>query len=387
MQFRWEVSLRTLVFVSFILVLGCDLLAEQLASHGVPVEAALLGSARWVGRNVAPSFAPFEPMALRADGPAPVAANDANAGPTVFHEPWWLDAAAPGGWDGVSLEEGGRTVAWWPYAIARHRGFLVSRMPPLAHLLGPTFDDASTSPKHRWLRRMDAVADLAGRLPRVWAFSQTCQPGITDAIGFQAAGFSCATQFSAEIGPGDVDGAWKRLRDKTRNVIRRAQEALVVEDLVDVDEFIGFYRHNLSAAGRTSYYDAARIRACYDAAARRGQAVIRAARCESGALAAAVFFLRDQARLWYFLSTRAPDKSGNGGVSLLVWDGIQAAATSGLTFDLDGIASSGAARFYAGFGADIRPRYAIHRQHPAYALWTTAIDAVLGTARNPFTAP
>jgi hypothetical protein len=330
------------------------------------------------GQRELPPAPPRQPLARSA--PLELA-------PTIFHEHWWLDAATGGAWQAAEVRHQDKLVGWMPYVLSRRRGFDVSVMPPLAHLLGPVIDEGNGSSNKRWLRRLDVLAELVEQLPRVGHFSQTCHPGVTDVLGFQACGFDSSVQFSAEIPPSDAETAWRGMRDKTRNVIRRAQDAGRVERLVDPDAFAAFYQRNLAAAGQRSYIDTDRLRPLYEAARSRDQAAMFSVRDEQGAPVAAVFYVWDRSRLWYFLSSRSAGEAGNGAVSLLVWEGIQEAGRRGLVFDFDGIASPGAARFFAGFGAQVRPRLAVHRSSTSYALLDRAIALVRGSRRNHFTAP
>lgn len=308
--------------------------------------------------------------------------------PTIFHERWWLDAVTAGRWEAAEVRQGGRCVGWMPYVVGRHRGFRVSVMPPLAHLLGPAIDAGSGTGNTRWLRRLGILEDLVAQLPPLALFSQTCHPDLPDVLGFQALGFESFVQFSAEVPPQPQASTWAALRDKTRNVIRRAQEQAAIETLADPAEFTRFYMDNLARAGGRSYFDVDRIVPLYEAAHARSRARILAARARGGGLVAAVFYVWDARRMWYFLSTRSPQAANNGAVSLLVWEGMRLAGERGLVFDFDGIASAGAARFYSGFGARIRPRFAVYRRSIAYSLFTAALDALRGRSnRNHFTAP
>src|SRR5204862_1996323 len=106
--------------------------------------------------------------------------------PTIFPAPWWPDVAAGGRWQAAELSSGGRCIGRLPYELSTHWGFPVSRMPHLAHLLGPAIDEGSGTANTRWLRRMDILRELMGRLPRVALFSQTCHPETTDVLGLQA---------------------------------------------------------------------------------------------------------------------------------------------------------------------------------------------------------
>jgi hypothetical protein len=59
-----------------------------------------------------------------------------------------------------------------------------------------------------------------------------------------------------------------------------------------------------------------------------------------------------------------------------------------LIFDFDGVASHGAARFFAGFGAALKPRYAVYRASPAYAFAGSLAVLLRGRSnRNHFAAP
>jgi hypothetical protein len=319
------------------------------------------------------------------------AANDAAIDPlcpTVFHERWWLDAVTGNDWHAAEVRHHGQLVGWMPYALSRRHGFTVSVMPPLTHLLGPIVDEGRGTANTRWLRRLGILQELAGQLPKVALFSQTFHPEVADLTAFQSRGFESFVQFTAEVAPDDEAALWSRLRDKTRNVIRRAQEHCRVETLEDPHEFERFYRSNLERAGERSYFDTGLIAPLFTAARSRHQARILAARAPQGRLIAAVFYVWDRRRVWYFLSTRDPVGSHNGAVSLLVWRGMQMAAHLRATFDFDGIAGEGAARFYGAFGAQFRPRFAVWRRSPPYALFCSAADVLRGrAARNPFVAP
>ena len=68
----------------------------------------------------------------------------------IFHQPWWLDAAAPRRWDVVTVDRGGRTVAALPFVVRGPRRFRVLSQPALTPFLGPWVNP-------RWL---NALASL-----------------------------------------------------------------------------------------------------------------------------------------------------------------------------------------------------------------------------------
>ncbi|MEJ6020631.1 GNAT family N-acetyltransferase [Ramlibacter sp. PS4R-6] len=329
-----------------------------------------------------------DPGAIGHGAPA---ANDAAVdplAPTVFHEHWWLDTVTRGGWQAAEVRSDGKLAGWMPYVLSRQRGFRVSVMPPLTHLLGPVVPEGSGSSNTRWLRRLGILQELAAQLPRVAHFSQTFHPDTADVLAFQSRGFETFTQFTAEVAPATEALLWSHLRDKTRNVIRRAQEQCRVEAMGDPHEFLRFYLHNLEAAGERFYFDPSLLVPLVEAARSRHRGRVLVVRAPDGRPLAAVFYVWDRRRLWYFLSTRDPKDGHNGAVSLLVWRGLQMAAKHGLVFDFDGVAGEGACRFYGSFGARFVPRLAVWRRSPGYAFFRSAIELVRGrSGRNPFVAP
>lgn len=317
-----------------------------------------------------------------ADASAPSLDAPTPAAPTIFHEPWWLDAATAGRWSQVELTDAGRCVARWPYTLQRQSAVLVSRMPALVHQSGPVLEESTASAANQALRREQLIIELADRLPKTAAFAQSLHHGFTDAIAFQAVGFRVGVQFSMELAPAPEAVLWAGLRDKTRNVIRRSQERNTLAVLDDPAEFVDFYRGNLG--DRSSYLPLDRIASLQAAASIRGRGRMRAARDAAGKLVAATFVVDDARASHYFLSTRDPGSSDNGAVSHLLWEAIRESAGQGRVFDFSGIAGEGAARFYTGFGGMTVPRYTIWRGSSWYVLARAASAVLRGDRRNRF---
>ena len=72
--------------------------------------------------------------------------------------------------------------------------------------------------------------------------------------------------------------------------------------------------------------------------------------------------------MYYLLSTRVPDIGENGSTNLLIWSAIKRAHERGLLFDLDGVSTSGTARFLSGFGGVTRIRLIVKRASPVYGM-------------------
>jgi hypothetical protein len=303
-----------------------------------------------------------QPKAKEASAAKPEKAAKAEAKsdvltPTIFHEPWWLDSATGGQCQQVEVALGGVPVGRMPYIKFRENGLTSIGMPTLTHFLGPAIDFGSGNGTTRQLRGLSIVGDLLAALPKVsggvWI---KLHAGITDTIAFQEAGFRTDVQFTTEIAADAEDALWSRMRDKTRNVIRRAQERFTIAEESDPERFLAFYLDNLEQRGLKNTYHMPSVKAVLAECIRRGRGKIRVALDEGGAYNSAIVTVWDRRAQYYLMSTRSHD-AGNGATSMLLWDAIKSAAENDLVFDFDGARHGADAKFFAGFGGTFRPRY------------------------------
>jgi GNAT acetyltransferase-like protein len=301
--------------------------------------------------------------------------------PTIFHEPWWLEAATGGRYEEVTVSSGGRTVGRLPYLRKERFGFTSFIPPELTHFLGPAVDEGSDSPESRNLRRNEITMELIEKLPPFGHFYQQLHRGIPDTLPFIQHGFTTELLFTYEVMPAPEETIWRSMRDKTRNVIRRAQEKTELVD-VEPDAFCAFYEANLQERGKHSNYmfgpDARLLLAT---ALERGRGRLLGAKDESGAVLAAICYVWDDQVSYYMLTTRAHD-THNGVVSRLIWEAMRDSAARGRIFDFDVVGTAGSVLFYTAFGGEVRPRYLVRRITPAYSIMQTCLVSSRRMAEN-----
>jgi hypothetical protein len=285
--------------------------------------------------------------------------------PTIFHEPWWLEAATGGRYEEVTVSSGGRTVGRLPFLRTERLGFTACILPDVTHFLGPAINEGNGGTVSRNLRRGEITRDLIDKLPRSSFFYQRLHRGVPDALPFEQRGFQIEAKFTYEVAPGPEAQIWRNMRDKTRNVIRRAEEQTELVDL-EPAAFCRLYESNLHRRGKFfNYMFKGNTLPIFEAALSRGQGRLLAARDRSGALSAAIFFVWDEGATYYTLTTRAPETQ-NGVVSRLIWEAMRESAARGRVFDFGGVGTSGSVLFYTAFGGEVRPRYLVQRATPFY---------------------
>ena len=308
----------------------------------------------------------------------------ATLAPTVFHEGWWLQAASGGAYREASVSSGGRLIGRLPYVLTtKSTGHRAVTMPDLTPELGPALlvDAAGEIDTHA-LKRFNTTRDLIAQLPRASHSYFELHRSTVDTMAFDAAGFATTVRYTVEIPAKAEDVLWSQMRDKTRNVIRRAQERLSVVALDDAGQFLDFYDANIQDRRLVNYH---RREVCLDVlrqslAWQAGRILV--AVDPSGGHQAAIFTVWDQGSEYYMMTTRSL-ASVNGAVSLLIWEAIKHAAATGRRFDLMGIRDSMMLNFFTGFGGAIKPRFIVSRSSAAFGFARSVKAAV---KHNPVSA-
>ncbi len=284
--------------------------------------------------------------------------------PTIFHEPWWMDATSDGTYREATVSMGGVVVGRLPYLLTKKFGGLKTIGQPLVtRVLGPALATEFTGTNFpRSLKQLTIIRDLIHQLPKVSHVSFRLHDGVTDTLAFDAAGFSTSVDFTVEIPPASKEVMWRQMRDKTRNVIRRAQERLTVSEWVDPRQFLDFYEANLRERGLRNHYDQRICLNIITECLQRKAGRLVMATDPSGNVQSANFTIWDHQKEYYFMSTRTR-ASMNGATSLLIWTALQHAASKDLRFDMDGVhinhESLPNILLLTGFGGVIRPRYLV----------------------------
>jgi len=297
---------------------------------------------------------------------------------SLFHEPWWLSAATDGRYEEVVVEQGGKIVGRLPYLPTQRGPFRVSRMPPFTHLLGPLIESGVGKPQTRLTRRLSITRALIDKLPPFTHFEQEFDPtmddglAVADGLAFQDRGFGVAQRYTFEIDcRKELQCLWDAMHFKTRQHIRRAEEKYTARAIDDPAIFAQAYLSNIKALGKTSWIEFECFPALFAECRSRNCGQILAACGQDGVPVAMVYLVWSRTTMYYLLSTRGQDPADNGSINMLLWSAVKYGHERGLIFDLDGVYSSGAARFLSGFGGQIKTRLMVSRSGAVYRAWQT----------------
>ncbi|WGF87854.1 GNAT family N-acetyltransferase [Marinivivus vitaminiproducens] len=270
----------------------------------------------------------------------------------LFQQDWWLNAASPGGWDAVTVEQGGACVARLAFAVRRHAGITALTQPPLTPFLGPWLRMAEGKANTRLAREHELLGKLADALPPYDVFAQDFHPQYANWLPFHWRGFRQTTRYTYVIDDlDDLDQTWAGLHESTRREVRKARKCVTVDPGDDLETFIELNRMTYRRQGRSLPYDPAILRRVDTACARQGARRVLIARDGTGRAHAGLYLVWDQSSAYYLMGGLDPERRSSGAMSLLMWQAIRLAATVTRSFNFEGSMIQPIERFFRGFGA------------------------------------
>jgi Acetyltransferase (GNAT) domain len=311
--------------------------------------------------------------------PEPTCPDDFRPAVPIFHQPWWLEAVAPGQWDAVTVERGGRTVARLPFVVRGPRRLRVLTQPALTPFLGPWVDRQQGAKYAKALGdEMELQAELAAALPPAGAFRQNFSPTVSGCLPFLWAGFRAGVRYTYRLEHlGSEQELWAGLSGNIRREIRKARRQVEVREGLGVDRFHAVWSKTFARQGLAAP-DRHRLERIEAACAGRGARHMLFACDESDRVHAVAYLVWDRCTAYYLMGGGDPDLRTSGASSLLMWEAILRARSVTEVFDFEGSMLPPVERFFRAFGGRQTPYLQVSRA----GLVAGAALAVRGNAQR-----
>jgi hypothetical protein len=301
---------------------------------------------------------------------------------SVFEQPWWLDAVAPGRWSDVVVRNGDDVVARMPYVSHRRLGLTMISQPPYTQTLGPWLAPSAG----RYARRLEIEKKLLGqvieRLPPFDYFRVHCSPALTNWLPFYWAGFEATVRYTYRLEDlSDLDRIWNDFQEHVRRGIRKARGTVEVDHDYPLEDLLRLDARTYARQGLGAPASGELVRRLDAACAARGARRIFGAVDAQGRTHAALLVVWDERTLYALINARDPDFQAFGANTLLYWEAIRLAAEVSRAFDFEGSMLEPIEHFVRGFGGRQTPYFAISRSG-LKARSVLSARSILQTARR-----
>ena len=294
---------------------------------------------------------------------------------SIFQQPWWLDAVAPGAWNAVTLEKGGQIYARLPYVIYRKGGLRLSMLPPFTQTLGHWIDLPDGKYATRLSREKEYVTELIDKLPKFDYFKQNLHYSHTNWLPYYWKGFEQTTRYTYVIDDiSDPDTVWGEIKGNIRREIRKAQKKLEVRTDRSLKEFWDINLKTFTRQGTKPDYNFKQLQRLDEACRAHQARKIFYAVDSNERIHAVLYLIWDHRSAYYLMGGADPDLRNSGASSLLMWEAIKFASTVTSKFDFEGSMIEPIERFFRGFGAHQKRYFRISRMSRKMKLLKTGVD-------------
>lgn len=292
----------------------------------------------------------------------------------LFSQPWWLDAAcAAAGWDVVVATDRSGMTASMPYTLKRRGPLTIITQPDLTQKLGITFTNYETLSGDKYeSTREKLTKELFEKLPHYHVFTQTFDQSYGDWLPLHWQGCSQSTRYSFELAlSGSDDERESNFSHAKRKNLRRAEKLVTVREDLDVDQALEHLGRTLQ--GDLSYPPETLGR-IMEASFARGQGKIFYAIDQTATIHSFAFFVWDDDRAYFLVSSVDPEFRNSGSLTLLVAHAMRWLSPRVGYFDFEGSMIQGVARSFRQFSGSMRRLHAI--EHVPNRLLRTAYGLV-----------
>jgi hypothetical protein len=275
--------------------------------------------------------------------------NDVPGG--LFHQPWWLDAAAPNRWGAAEVWNDNTLVARLPYAINHKYGMTFLTRPSLTPSLGPWLAPSKAKRSRRLRYQKDLLQGLLEKLPRSSRYSISCHPDMNNLLPFHWAGYDLHVRYTYILhNLSDMEKVWAGYDSNIRTDIRKANKQVAIRNDLSLDTFLDIYEKTFLRQGQTLPLSRDFYYRVEEALKHREQRRMFFAVDAQERIHAAIYIVWDRQRAYYLMGGGDPVLRSSGASSLLLNSAIEFCSTVTTSFDFEGSMIEPIERFFRAFG-------------------------------------
>lgn len=275
---------------------------------------------------------------------------------SIFEQPWWLEAVAPGQWEeALVTNRNGEVIARMPFVRSGRRITMPSLTQNLGIWMAPSIQDDYTAQK-------DAINEIFGRFRDCTSVCHTLSPMNTYVLPLRWLGYHTETRFTYRLSDlTDCDRLYGDLAKNCKRHIKSAQKKVTISDKTDVNVLWAMLNKTFEAQNRKNPMPREVLERIVAACEARGHGKYMEARDEAGNVHSCAYYVYDEKVCYYLFGASDPAFRSSGAQSLLLWEGIQFASRHSEVFDFEGSMIEGIETFFRQFGGTCTPYYEVRK--------------------------
>lgn len=285
--------------------------------------------------------------------------------PLFLHD-WWLDVVCTNGQWEVCLakDKNSEIIGVLPFYQRRYFGFSVIQMPDLTPICGVwlNYPQQLKNNVSKLSFEKKVITELIEQLPKTAYYAQRHPVQLTNWLPFYWKGFRQTTRYTFQLKhPIELDFVFANLKNNTRHEITKAQKILEITETEDIDLFYEINQLTFERQAIKMPYSLHFLKKLDKALSERNQRKIYLAKNNLNNCHAAIYLVWDEGTVYNLMIGADSKFRSSGAVQLLLWQGIQLAASKNRIFDFEGSMMPNIEPVFRRFGGELVPYHKIYK--------------------------
>ena len=243
---------------------------------------------------------------------------------SVFEQPWWMEAVAPGKWKEVFVKDEEQIIARWSFCQNNNAIY----MPGLTQTAGPWIEKISPIFREQAEHDKKCIYELLDQMPGKTSICLALNPDLQYFLPFVWRGFQVIPRVSYQIQDlTDLEQIYKGFSKNIRRDIKAAEKKLHISDEPSVEILMEIMRKTFAEQKRKYPVP---------------EEIIERV--------AAAVFVYDKNVCYYLIGGKDSSYKNSNAPTLLIWEGIKLASKVSSKFDFEGSMIEGIEGFFKRFG-------------------------------------
>lgn len=280
---------------------------------------------------------------------------------SIFEQPWWLEAIAPGSWDVIEVKHNEVCVCRLPYVRMRRYGFKCIGTPGMAMFSGPWIKDTRGKAVSCLGYKKEVMSEIIDMLPK-GNVSLSLSPEHNYFLPFLWKGFRIKPCFTYRIwDTSDLEKVWNNFDKSARKAVKKGLESLTLRTDLPIDVLFELEDKTFARQNRKNPTDKEQLKRVYNACIEHDSGILMCAVDDADRVHTATLYVYDSKTLYAIHGGSDPELRESQADSFLIWKGIELASQKKIAFDFEGSSIEGIERYFRSFGGEPLIYYSVNR--------------------------
>ncbi|MBR4791752.1 MAG: GNAT family N-acetyltransferase [Treponema sp.] len=275
---------------------------------------------------------------------------------SLFEQPWWLDIVAPHSWNEILVKDDAENVIGrMPYVFDNKTVYIPKLTQNIGIWISPEF-------KNDYGKQKQIINEIFLQLEKYQKIEIALNPNNEYVLPFRWLGFSIVPSFTYRIEDlSNTELLYQNFNKTAKKNIKSANNKVTINNKTNINHLLDMLDKTFEVQKRKNPMDKELVKRIVETCDSNGNGFYSEAVDKEGNIHSCAYFVYDDQVCYYLLGATDSAFRSSGAQSLVIWDGIQFAATHSKIFDFEGSMVEGIENFFRQFGGKCIPYYRIRK--------------------------